>query len=294
MSATLELERVSFSYGPSTSGGWSRHATDRKSPSETNPQTLLADLDLLVAPGELTALLGANGSGKTTLLRLASGVLEPQIGRVLLDRQDVRRIPRREYARSVSVLSQETQPPHGWTVREVVSLGRTPHIGLLGGESEPDRAAIDEALRITASCELADRQYDTLSGGQRQRVMVALAVAQQPRLLLLDEPTAHLDLKYRAALLDAVTDLRERLGLTVLAAMHDPSLAALYFTRLLLMSGGRIIASGPAEEVLTEPLLEEAYGAPVRVTHDPELGVPIVTVLPTRRRDTRPVVNKVP
>ncbi|MDP9382338.1 MAG: ABC transporter ATP-binding protein [Chloroflexota bacterium] len=267
MSARLELSSVSFGYGSSPN--------------------VLRGLHLLVEPGEMTALLGANGCGKTTLLRLASGVLKPQEGDVLLDGVDVGSYSRGELARRVAVLPQELSAPGGWNVREVVSLGRTPHIPLLGAESPADVQAVDAALRI-AKCEsLAGREYASLSGGQKQRVALAMAVAQEPYLLLLDEPTAHLDLRYRAALLDSIAALREESGLTVLAAMHDPSLAALYFPRLLLMSGGRIIADGAPEEVLTEPLLEEVYGAPVRVTSDPLLGAPLVTVLPARLRPGR-------
>jgi iron complex transport system ATP-binding protein len=261
VSVRLELSGVRFGYGP---------------------RDVLRDLDLAVRPGEMAALLGANGCGKTTLLRLASGVLRPGGGRVRLDGVDVPAYKRRELARRVAVLPQEVSVPGGWTVREVVSLGRTPHIPLLGGESAEDARAVERALRLAECEDLAGREYASLSGGQKQRVAVAMAVAQEPRLLLLDEPTAHLDLRYRAVLLDSISLLHDELGLTVLAAMHEPTLAALYFPRLLLMSGGRIVADGAPEEVLTEPLLREVYGAPVRVSSDPLLGVPLVTVLPAR------------
>lgn len=261
MSIRLELASVDFSYGE---------------------RQVLDGLNLVVDPGEMVALLGANGGGKTTLLRLASGVLRPRRGSVCLDDWDAQRLSRRDLARLVSALPQELAAPPGWTVREVVSLGRTPHIGLLSSETETDRGAVNRALGVTATQEIADREYETLSGGQKQRVAVALAVAQAPRLLLLDEPTAHLDLKYRAALLDSIAELRDQLGLTVLAAMHDPTLAALYFPRLLLLADGHIIADGAPVEVLTAPLLCEVYGAPVRVSQDPVLGAPVVTVLPAR------------
>jgi iron complex transport system ATP-binding protein len=261
----LELEGVRFAYG------------DRP---------VLRDVRLRVEPGEAVALLGANGGGKTTLLRLASGALAPGGGRVLLDGWDVPRMRKRELARAVSVLAQELDAPSGWSVREVVELGRTPHIPWLGSPSAADTGAVEEAMRLTGTEDLAERAWETLSGGQRQRALVALAVAQAPRLLLLDEPTAHLDLKHRAALLDAVEELRGRLGLSVLAAMHDPTLAGLYFGRVALLSAGRILADGPPREVLTEPLLEAAYGAPVRVAWDPVLGAPVVNVLPARLRAT--------
>lgn len=261
MSLRLELQDLAFSYGE---------------------RRVLAGLNLIVEPGEMVALLGPNGCGKTTLLRLASGVLQPDSGKVCLGGEDILRMNRREVARRISVLPQELEAPPGWRVREAVSLGRTPHIGLLGSESLADLAAIDRALRVTATQEIADQDLHTLSGGQRQRVAVALAVTQEPRLLLLDEPTAHLDLRYRVTLLDSITELKENLGLTVLAAMHDPNLAALYFPRLLLLSSGRIVADGSPQEVLTVPLLEQVYGVPVRVRFDSELGAPVVTVLPAR------------
>ena len=263
MSARLELRGVRFGY---------------------DEAEVLRGLDLLVEPGEMVALLGANGGGKTTLLRLVSGVLTPTAGEALLDGSGVRARKRRELARTVAVLPQEVSVPPGWSVREVVSLGRTPHIPPLGAEGPADARAVERALRLAECEELAGRPYDSLSGGERQRAALAMAVAQEPRLLLLDEPTAHLDLRYRAALLDAVTALQVELGLTVLAAMHDPTLAALYFPRLVLLVEGRVLADGAPDEVLTEPLLERAYGAAVRVTQDPALGVPLVTVLPARLR----------
>jgi iron complex transport system ATP-binding protein len=266
MSVRLDLRGVSFSYGE---------------------QAVLDGLDLGLRPGEMAALLGANGSGKTTLLGLATGVLRPKLGEVLLDGANLHRISRRAVARKVSVLAQEIGVPTGWAVREVVSLGRTPHITLLGEPGPADAEAIRAALRITAVEDIADRSMDSLSGGQQQRALLAMALAQGPQLLVLDEPTAHLDLRYRAELLDGVRELHELLGITVLAAMHDPSLAALYFPRIMLLSRGRVLADGPPEEVLTEELLEEVYGAPVRVTHDPVLGAPVVTVLPRHARARR-------
>jgi len=264
VSAGLELAAVTFGYGGTP---------------------VLKGFCLSVQPGEAVALLGPNGCGKTTLLRLASGVRHADQGAVLVGGCPVRRYGRKDLARIVATLPQELDVPPGWSVREVVALGRTPHVSLLGSATSTDRASMDWAMDLARCTDLADWEYGTLSGGQKQRVALAMAVAQQPRLLLLDEPTSHLDLRYRAALLDAIRELHEGLGLTVLAAMHDPTLAALYFPRLLLIAEGRIIADGPAEEVLTEPLLREVYGVPVHVTSDHVLGVPVVNVLPARLRD---------
>ena len=261
MSAGLDLTAVSFGY---------------------NDLPVLKDFCLTVQPGEAVALLGPNGCGKTTLLRLAAGVRHADEGTVRIDGRRVRGYGRKELARIVATLPQELDVPPGWSVREVVGLGRTPHVSLLGSTTPTDRDSMDRALDLARCADLAEREYGTLSGGQKQRVALAMAVAQEPRLLLLDEPTSHLDLRYRAALLDAIRDLHQDLGLTVLAAMHDPTLAALYFPRLLLMAEGCIVADGPAEDVLTASLLQEVYGVPVHVTSDPALGVPVVNVLPAR------------
>ncbi len=264
MSATLDIRDLAFGY-------------------EREP--VLRQVSLYVRPGEMTALLGANGGGKTTLLRLAAGTLSPWSGQVLLNGRPAHGYPRRELARLVAVLPQEVHVPAGWKVEEIVALGRTPHIGLFGGPRERDREAVAAALRATESDHVANARFESLSEGQKQLVALAMVLAQEPRLLLLDEPTAHLDVRHRASLLDTITELRERYGLTVLAAMHDPTLAALYFERIVLLAHGRVLADGGPGEVLTEGLLEEAYGAPVRVTRDPELGTPMVTVLPARLRD---------
>ncbi|MDP9351311.1 MAG: ABC transporter ATP-binding protein [Chloroflexota bacterium] len=245
-------------------------------------QLVLGGVSTVVAEGEMVALLGANGSGKSTLLRLLAGALTPTSGSVTVGGREVQSYRRRDLARLVAVLPQEIHVPEGWSVREVVSLGRTPHIPLLGHERLEDTDAVERAL-LLAECEaLKERPYSALSGGQKQRVGLALALAQESRLLLLDEPTAHLDLRYRAAILDTLASLQSVLGITVIAALHDPSLAALYFPRLLLLSGGRLLSDGSPVQVLSERLLEEAYGVPVRVWHDPVLGVPLVMVLPSR------------
>ncbi len=259
MSAYLRFESVCYSYGE---------------------RSALRDVDFAVRAGEMVALLGPNGSGKTTLLRLASGVLEPRSGRAMLGGRDVRRYGRRELARRLSVLSQEMDVPSGWSVGEVVSLGRTPHIRMLASEMAADRAAVAAALRAMGTEALADRLYETLSGGQKQRVVMATTLAQQPEVLLLDEPTAHLDLRYRIELMDSVRQLASDSGVTVLAALHDPSLAALYFERLVILHEGRVVADGTPREVLTEELLEEVYEVPVRVSYDSELGAPLVHALP--------------
>src|ERR1051326_141432 len=184
-------------------------------------QPLLYDMHLQVRAGEMLGLLGPNGSGKTTLLRLISGVLRPQRGTVMLDGRDARAWGRREMARRVAVVPQEMHIPFAFTVEELVSLGRTPYTTLLGSPTQEDRRIVQMALQAADIELLAKRFFNELSGGERQRVTVAMALAQRPSLLLLDEPTSHLDIKYQIELLELVQRLNRETGVTVIAAMHD-------------------------------------------------------------------------
>lgn len=227
-------------------------------------QPLLYDMHLLVCSGEMVGLLGPNGSGKTTLLRLISGVLRPQQGAVLLDGRDARAWGRREMARRVAVVPQEMHVPFAFTVEELVNLGRTPYTSLLGSPTQEDRRIVQAALQSADIESLAERIFNELSGGERQRVMVAMALAQRPSLLLLDEPTSHLDIKYQIELLELVQRLNRETGVTVIAAMHDLNLAARYFPRLVLFQRGVVADATPAE-VLEPHLLRRVYGINVQV-----------------------------
>ncbi len=226
---------------------------------------LLFALGLSVQRGEMVGLLGPNGSGKTTLLRLLSGVLQPQEGQVLLEGRDLRVWGRRGVARRVAVVPQELHMPFAFTVEHMVSLGRTPFVRpFLGSRSKQDQEAVQAALLSAAIAPLAGRIFNELSGGERQRVMIAMALAQQPALLLLDEPTSHLDIKYQIETLELVQKLNREQGVTVIAAMHDLNLAARYFPRLLLFQRGIVADAGPAE-VLDPGLLSRVYGIEVQV-----------------------------
>ena len=227
-------------------------------------QPLFADVNLALAAGEMAALLGPNGTGKTTLLMLATGALYPQRGRVLLDGHDLRSLPRRTIARRVAVLPQAFATPFAFTVRELVGLGRTPYISFLGTEKTTDRQAIEEALEATGAVALGGRIFNELSGGEKQRVALALALAQQPDLLLLDEPTTHLDLKYQIGMLELAQRLNRERGITIFATMHDLNLAARYFPRLILFQRG-IVADGSPVEVLQSRLLSRVYEVPVEI-----------------------------
>ncbi|MBI4495255.1 MAG: ABC transporter ATP-binding protein [Chloroflexi bacterium] len=233
-----------------------------------------------VAAGELVGVLGPNGSGKTTLLRLAAGTLRPRRGSVLLDGREVCSLPRAEVARRLAVVPQESRLPFAYTVREVVSLGRTPYAHLLAGPTRADRQAVETALELAGLVDLADRSFGELSGGERQRAILAMALAQQPRLLLLDEPTAHLDIAYQLDLLERLRGLNRTMGLTIVATTHDLNLAALIFDRLVLVQGGRIAADGPAAEVLVPERIQATFGARTLVQPHPTTGAPHVIVLP--------------
>jgi iron complex transport system ATP-binding protein len=225
---------------------------------------LLRDVTLSVARGEMVGLLGPNGAGKTTLLKLAAGTLHPDAGHMLLGGRDLRALHRREVARRVAVVPQELTMPFAFTVQQMVALGRTPHLGFLGVERAHDRRAIAAALAYTDTAELAERVFSELSGGERQRVIIAMALAQEPELLLLDEPTAHLDIAHQVETLALVRQLNRAQGVTVLAALHDLNLAARYFDRLILFQRG-VVADGTPAEVLDERLLSRIYDTPVQV-----------------------------
>lgn len=225
---------------------------------------LLYGVQVSIGQGEMVGLLGPNGSGKTTLLRLVSGLLRPRQGRILLEGRELANWGRRGLARRVAVVPQELQVPFAFTVEHMVSLGRTPFVSLFGARSRHDHEIVRDALRVADVDGLAERVFNELSGGERQRVLLAMALAQQPRLLLLDEPTSHLDIKYQIDMLELVSGLNRSTGVTVVAAMHDLNLAARYFPRLLLFQRGVVADGGPAE-VLEPHLLRRVYGVTVRV-----------------------------
>jgi iron complex transport system ATP-binding protein len=243
-------------------------------------QPVLSGIDLSVSPGEVVALIGPNGAGKSTVLRVASGVLTPIAGRVLVGGLDISRVNPRERARRIAVVPQDGTIPSGLFVREMVGLGRTPYLRALLGPTSDDRRAVEWAMEAAGIESLADRFVDELSGGERQRVVLARALAQRPKLLLLDEPTANLDLHHQVAMLELVRGLSRERGLAVLAAVHDLQLAALYCDRVALLNAGRIVSQGPPEAVLTAPLLLQTFGQRVVLSPHPTHGVPLVALVP--------------
>jgi len=239
-------------------------------------RVIVPGLDLELAPGRITAIIGANGSGKSTVLRGLARLLRPLAGSVTLDGHDVHGIPGRRFARMLGILPQEPIAPEGVTVAELVMRGRHPHQGVFGARSADDEAVVAEALRLTDMLEFAGRRMGELSGGQRQRAWIALALAQNPDVLLLDEPTTFLDIAHQLEVLDLLAELNARLGTTVVMVLHDLNLAARYADELVVVAHGRVHAAGSPADVVTQDVLAEAFGLDARVIPDPETGSPLV------------------
>ena len=226
--------------------------------------------------GQFVGLAGPNGSGKSTLIRLISKVLKPQKGRILIDGQPLEQIKQQQLARRMAVVRQEAPPDFEYTVREVVMLGRIPHLKRFQSEGPEDLGIVDESLRKTELTELSGRLVTEISGGERQRVAIARALAQRPEILLLDEPTAHLDLRHQVALLTLFRKLSRREGLSILAVLHDLNLAAQFCERLMLLKEGQIFRSGPPEGVLDAATVRQVYGVEAVVSRHPVSGAPCV------------------
>jgi iron complex transport system ATP-binding protein len=270
---TLELRGVEAAYG-------------------TRP--VLTEIDLRVGPGEIVALIGPNGAGKSTVLRVASGVLAPVAGMVLLGGVQLGRLGTRDRARRIAVVQQDATIPSGLFVREMVALGRTPYLRALLGPTSEDRRAVEWAMAAAGIESLADRFVDELSGGERQRVVLARALAQRPKLLLLDEPTANLDLHHQVAALELVRALAHEDGLAVVAAVHDLQLAALFCDEVVLLREGRVRERGTPEGVFTVAHLRAAFDQDVALAPHPTHGVPLVAVVPNGHGRRVPRVERSP
>jgi iron complex transport system ATP-binding protein len=244
-------------------------------------RTVIDGLDLNIEPGRWTAVIGPNGAGKSTLLKAMAGVVKHE-GAVLLDGGDVNSLSTKERARLIGYAPQVPTLPEGMRVSEYVLLGRTPHHSLLAGPKQADRAIVDRTLRRLDLVDVHNRPLKTLSGGERQRVVLARAIAQQPRLLLLDEPTAALDLGHAQQVLELVDELRTEDGLTVISTLHDLSLAGQYADELVLLGAGSVAAKGRPAQVLTSFVLAEHYGANAEVEVGPDGAVRVFPVRVTR------------
>jgi iron complex transport system ATP-binding protein len=243
---------------------------------------IVTGVGFTVTDGSFTGLLGPNGSGKSTILKAIYRVHRPAAGRVLLDGADLLSLRPRDAARRIAVVAQEFTLEFDFTVLEMVMVGRTPHKRAFDRDSQTDRTIVDHAIHRAGCAELAHRGFNTLSGGEKQRVLIAQAIAQGADHLILDEPTNHLDIRYQIEILELISAL----GITVLAAIHDLSLAALFCDTVHLIAGGQIIAGGPPETVITADLVRHAYGTDVLVVEHPETGTP--HLIPRRFRIAGP------
>ena len=243
-------------------------------------RTVLRDLSLQAQGGQVLGVIGANGAGKTTLLRVIGGTLPARAGSVRLGGLDLGRLDARGRAQKVAVVPQGARLPEAFSVAEVVLLGRTPYLSLLGRESDEDRQIAREAMTQTDTLQLAERRIGELSGGEQQRVLVARALTQQPQVLLLDEATAHLDLKHQAEILGLARKMAHERNLIVIAALHDLNLAALFADRLALLGNGELLALAEPSAVLTPALLKQAYDIPVIVSSHPIHHTPLVALAP--------------
>jgi iron complex transport system ATP-binding protein len=246
------------------------------------PQPVLRDLSLEVPAGAFFIIIGPNSSGKTTLLRAIAGAVKPQQGRVEIWGDPVGQFSKKALARLVAVVPQRVATDIPFTVQEVVLMGRSPHLEWLSLEQPKDLELAAAAMSLTNVGHLARRPLSQLSGGELQRVIIARAICQQPRLILLDEPTAALDPAHQVSIMDLMVQLQQERGLTVVMVSHDLNLAAMYGQQLLLMTEGQSVHSGPPEEVLTYEKLEQAYGCPMLVDENPLGRVPRVTLVPKR------------
>ncbi len=259
----LKLEKISLGYG--------KHR-------------ILTDIDMSATRGEMLGIIGPNGSGKSTMIRGICRLLPAQTGRVLINERDVSQISRNELARLVAVVPQTPNLPDTFTAFEIVLMGRTPHLGRFRFEGRTDFEIAWQAMEITNTQSFAERTMDQLSGGQKQLLTIARALAQEPKLILLDEPTAHLDINYQTETLDFIRGLCMKQDLAAIAVLHDLNLAAQYCDRLVLLCNGRIHAEGSPHEVITEKNIKEVYGANVGVHPHPINGLPTIFITPGDRK----------
>lgn len=252
---------------------------------------VLHGLDLTVPPGRITVIVGANACGKSTLLRAMSRLLSPREGHVLLDGKSIHRMQPRQLARTLGLLPQSPIAPEGITVSDLVGRGRHPHQSFFSRWTKGDDEAVEGALNATRTADLAERPIDELSGGQRQRVWIAMALAQQTDILLLDEPTTFLDISHQVEVLDLLIDLNRERGTTVIMVLHDLNLAARYADCLVAMRDGRIEVTGAPEEVLTQANVRRVFGLESEIIIDPVSNRPMMLPigrhrLAERRRPT--------
>ena len=248
---------------------------------------VLEGVDFSAAHGELLGIIGPNGSGKTTLLRTISRILKPKIGTILLEGREVREMKDKEFSRNFAAVPQDTTVNFDFSVLDIVLMGRNPHLGRIELESEKDIEIARRSMRLTNCWHLAERQITELSGGERQLVIIARALTQEPRVLLLDEPTSHLDINYQIEIMELMKRLTSHEGLIVIAVIHDLNLAAQYCDHLVLLDKGKIVAMGSQQDVLTAENIKETFGADVIVKRHAVTNLCYISpVPPTSKRQT--------
>lgn len=249
---------------------------------------VVEDLTLAIPPGRITVIVGANACGKSTLLRALARLIAPSAGTVLLDGADIRSRPTAEVARRLGLLPQSPVAPEGVTVADLVGRGRYPHQSWLRRRADGDDEIVDAAMSRTEVLDLAARSVDSLSGGQRQRVWIAMALAQQTDVLLLDEPTTYLDVSHQIEVLDLLADLNREQGVTIVMVLHELSLACRYADHLIAMRNGRIVREGPPERIVDVDLVREVFGIESVIATDPASGMPLVSPISRHRRTPAP------
>ena len=249
---------------------------------------VIDELQFSVPSSQITAIVGPNACGKSTLLRALARILPPRSGRILLDGKDIHELPTREVAKRLGLLPQAPTAPSGITVKDLVSRGRSPHQSFLQQWSAADQSAVEHAMEMTATADLAERPVDELSGGQRQRVWIAMALAQDTDLLLLDEPTTFLDLAHQIDVLELVREMNETAGRTIVVVLHDLNLAARYAHNLVAMRDGEIVVAGVPGEVLTADTVRQVFGVECVVIDDPITTTPLVVPLGGRSPSLQP------
>ncbi|GAA3099795.1 iron complex transport system ATP-binding protein [Kribbella aluminosa] len=254
MTSRLRTENLRLSYGP---------------------LVVIPDLSLEIEEGAVTSLVGRNGCGKSTLLRCIGRLLDQRSGRVLLDGKEIATIPSRTLAQQLAILPQGPTAPEGMTVMDLVEHGRYPHRQFLGIKSDEDRQTVAWALDQTGMTDLAHRPLERLSGGQRQRAWIAMALAQDTRIILLDEPTTFLDVAYQLELMELLRRLNHEHGTTILMVLHDLNQAAAYSDRMVAVRGGDVYANGRPDEVLTQDMVRDVFGIESDVIADPRTGSPL-------------------
>ena len=263
----LEIENLSLAYGHNV---------------------VMRDLTFQVTPGEMVGLIGPNGSGKSTIIKALSHVISPYSGKILLDGKNIAKIPRAELARLIGVVPQMPLLPSTFTAFEIVLMGRNPHLGLFQYESARDMDITWQAMEKTATQSLAERRVGELSGGEIQRIVIARVLAQEPKSILLDEPTANLDINYQVEILDLIKNLCLENNLAVVITLHDLNLASQYCGRLILLNNGRVHAQGTPSEVINSQNIKEVYGADNCVYTHPVNGLPAILLKAGNSRHTKP------